>query len=148
MWIEYAIASFFASAAFGIIYQAPRNTLVKCGLVGMVGWMIYAFLVWKEVDTVPATLIASFVIALVSQTLARRFKTPMIIFSVPGIIPLVPGSLAYDAMRNFVQNDYSAAISIAAKAFMISGAIAFGLVFSEVLNQIIKKVRQTKAQLR
>ncbi|MBN9654714.1 threonine/serine exporter family protein [Halobacillus sp. GSS1] len=148
MWIEYAIASFFASAAFGIIYQAPRNTLVKCGLVGMVGWMIYAFLVWKEVDTVPATLIASFVIALVSQTLARRFKTPMIIFSVPGIIPLVPGSLAYDAMRNFVQNDYSAAISIAAKAFMISGAIAFGLVFSEVLNQIIKKIRQTKAQLR
>ncbi|WLR48146.1 threonine/serine exporter family protein [Halobacillus litoralis] len=148
MWIEYAIASFFASAAFGIIYQAPRNTLVKCGLVGMVGWMIYAFLVWKEVDTVPATLIASFVIALVSQTLARRFKTPMIIFSVPGIIPLVPGSLAYDAMRNFVQNDYSAAISIAAKAFMISGAIAFGLVFSEVLNQIIKKVKQTKAQVR
>ncbi|MFZ0475496.1 MAG: threonine/serine exporter family protein [Halobacillus sp.] len=148
MWIEYAIASFFASAAFGIIYQAPRNTLVKCGLVGMVGWMIYAFLVWKEVDSVPATLIASFVIALVSQTLARRFKTPMIIFSVPGIIPLVPGSLAYDAMRNFVQNDYSAAISIAAKAFMISGAIAFGLVFSEVLNQIIKKIRQTKAQLR
>ncbi|MYL51447.1 hypothetical protein GLV98_18390 [Halobacillus litoralis] len=148
MWIEYAIASFFASAAFGIIYQAPRNTLVKCGLVGMVGWMIYAFLVWKEVDSVPATLIASFVIALVSQTLARRFKTPMIIFSVPGIIPLVPGSLAYDAMRNFVQNDYSAAISIAAKAFMISGAIAFGLVFSEVLNQIIKKVKQTKAQVR
>ncbi|MYL72494.1 hypothetical protein GLW00_16740 [Halobacillus litoralis] len=148
MWIEYAIASFFASAAFGIIYQAPRNTLVKSGLVGMVGWMIYAFLVWKEVDSVPATLIASFVIALVSQTLARRFKTPMIIFSVPGIIPLVPGSLAYDAMRNFVQNDYSSAISIAAKAFMISGAIAFGLVFSEVLNQIIKKVRQTKAQLR
>ncbi|WP_394219598.1 threonine/serine exporter family protein [Halobacillus trueperi] len=147
MWIEYAIASFFASAAFGIIYQAPRNTLVKCGLVGMVGWMIYAFLVWKEVDSVPATLIASFVIALVSQTLARRFKTPMIIFSVPGIIPLVPGSLAYDAMRNFVQNDYSAAISIAAKAFMISGAIAFGLVFSEVLNQIIKKVKQTKAQV-
>ena len=148
MWIEYAISSFFASAAFGIIYQAPRNTLVKCGLVGMVGWMIYAFLVWKEVDSVPATLIASFVIALVSQTLARRFRTPMIIFSVPGIIPLVPGSLAYDAMRNFVLNDYSAAISIAAKAFMISGAIAFGLVFSEVLNQIIKKVKPTKAQVR
>ncbi|SDJ77703.1 threonine/serine exporter family protein [Salimicrobium halophilum] len=148
MWIEYAIASFFASAAFGIIYQAPRNTLIKCGLVGMVGWMIYAFLVWKEVDSVPATLTASFVIALVSQTLARRSRTPMIIFSVPGIIPLVPGSLAYDAMRNFVLNDYSAAISIAAKAFMISGAIAFGLVFSEVLNQIMKKMRQTKAQVR
>ncbi|MBX0359540.1 threonine/serine exporter family protein [Halobacillus sp. Nhm2S1] len=148
MLIEYAIASFFASAAFGIIYQAPRNTIIKCGLVGMIGWVIYISLVWREVDSVPATLIASFVIAMVSQMLARIYKTPMIIFSVPGIIPLVPGSLAYDAMRNFVQNDYSVAISIAAKAFMISGAIAFGLVFSEVLNQIIKKIRQTKVQLR
>ncbi|MGP4077622.1 threonine/serine exporter family protein [Halobacillus sp. K22] len=148
MLIEYAIASFFASAAFGIIYQAPRNTIIKCGLVGMIGWVIYISLVWAEVDSVPATLIASFVIAIVSQMLARIYKTPMIIFSVPGIIPLVPGSLAYDAMRSFVQNDYSVAISIAAKAFMISGAIAFGLVFSEVLNQIIKKMRKTKAQLR
>ncbi|SFF88320.1 Uncharacterized membrane protein YjjB, DUF3815 family [Halobacillus alkaliphilus] len=148
MLIEYAIASFFASAAFGIIYQAPRNTIIKCGLVGMIGWVIYISLVWAEVDSVPATLIASFVIAIVSQMLARIYKTPMIIFSVPGIIPLVPGSLAYDAMRSFVQNDYSAAISIAAKAFMISGAIAFGLVFSEVLNQIMKKMRQTKTQLR
>ncbi|KHE68004.1 threonine/serine exporter family protein [Halobacillus sp. BBL2006] len=148
MLIEHAIASFFASAAFGIIFQAPRNTLIKCGLVGMIGWIIYISLVWEEVDSVPATLIASFVIAMVSQMLARIYKTPMIIFSVPGIIPLVPGSLAYDAMRSFVQNDYSVAISIAAKAFMISGAIAFGLVFSEVLNQIIKKMRQTKAQLR
>jgi len=148
MLIEYAIASFFASAAFGIIYQAPRNTIIKCGLVGMIGWVIYISLVWEEVDSVPATLIASFVIAIVSQMLARIYKTPMIIFSVPGIIPLVPGSLAYDAMRSFVQNDYSVAISIAAKAFMISGAIAFGLVFSEVLNQIMKKMRQTKTQLR
>ncbi|MCA1012044.1 threonine/serine exporter family protein [Halobacillus halophilus] len=148
MLIEYAIASFFASAAFGIIYQAPRNTIIKCGLVGMIGWVIYISLVWEEVDSVPATLIASFVIAVVSQVLARIYKTPMIIFSVPGIIPLVPGSLAYDAMRSFVQNDYSVAISIAAKAFMISGAIAFGLVFSEVLNQIMKKMRQTKAQVR
>ncbi|GGF28207.1 membrane protein [Halobacillus andaensis] len=148
MLIEYAVASFFASAAFGMIYQAPRNTIINCGLVGMIGWVIYISLVWEEVDSVPATLIASFVIAMVSQMLARIYKTPMIIFSVPGIIPLVPGSLAYDAMRNFVQNDYSVAISIAAKAFMISGAIAFGLVFSEVLNQIIKKMRKTKAQLR
>ncbi|MYL54328.1 hypothetical protein GLW08_13415 [Pontibacillus yanchengensis] len=148
MLIEHIIASFFASAAFGIIFQAPRNTLIKCGLVGMIGWVIYISLVWEEVDSVPATLIASFVIAMVSQMLARMYKTPMIVFSVAGIIPLVPGSLAYDAMRSFVQNDYSLAISIAAKAFMISGAIAFGLVFSEVINQILKKMRRTKAQVR
>ena len=31
----------------------------------------------------------------------------MIIFSVAGIIPLVPGGTAYNAMRNIVEKDYA-----------------------------------------
>jgi uncharacterized membrane protein YjjB (DUF3815 family) len=44
-------------------------------------------------------------------------------------------------MRHVVLNDYNTAISLAAKAFMISGAIAMGLIFSEVVNQLIKRWR-------
>jgi uncharacterized membrane protein YjjB (DUF3815 family) len=54
------------------------------------------------------------------------------------MIPLVPGGMAYDAMRNFVENDYNIAVILGAKATMISGAIAIGLVFSEVVNQSIR----------
>lgn len=70
--------------------------------------------------------------------MARAYKTPITIFSVSGIIPLVPGGLAYEAMRHVVVNDYNMAIQLAAKAFMLSGAIAMGLVFSEVINQLTK----------
>jgi uncharacterized membrane protein YjjB (DUF3815 family) len=66
----------------------------------------------------------------------------MIVFSVSGIIPLVPGGMAYDAMRHFVTNDYNVAIELAAKAFMLSGAIAFGLTISEVLNQVYRRIRE------
>jgi uncharacterized membrane protein YjjB (DUF3815 family) len=38
-----------------------------------------------------------------------------------------------------VQKDYSAAIGIAAQAFLLSGAIAVGLVCSEVIQQLVKK---------
>jgi uncharacterized membrane protein YjjB (DUF3815 family) len=71
------------------------------------------------------------------------FRAPVIIFSVAGIIPLVPGGLAYNAMRSFVQNDYSAAMEMAAKALMLSGAIAVGLVLSEVLNQMIQSLSRS-----
>ena len=67
---------------------------------------------------------------------ARKFGMPMIIFSVPGIIPLVPGGMAYNAMRHIVENDFLAAISYASGAFMVSGAIAMGLVFAEVMFQL------------
>ncbi|WP_026581228.1 threonine/serine exporter family protein [Bacillus sp. J33] len=135
------ITSFIASAGFGVLFNAPKKSLLKCGFVGMVGWLVYIWLVNRDYDAVISSLIAAFTIALISQIFAKIYKTPIIIFSVAGIIPLVPGGLAYDAMRNFVENDYNAAIQLAAKAFMISGAIAVGLVISEVLNQFIRKIQ-------
>lgn len=140
--VEQLGTSFLASVAFGIIFNTPKTSLAKCGLVGMVGWMIYFLLVQYEVDQALATLAGAFCVAVFSQFFSRKYKTPSIIFSVMGIIPLVPGGLSYDAMRNFVENDYSVALQLAARAFMISGAIAFGLVFSEVINQLIKRRKQ------
>lgn len=138
--ITHLVTSFIASAAFGVLFNAPKKSLLKCGFVGMVGWFIYISLVGREFDAVVASLIAAFSIAVVSQIFAKIYRTPIIIFSVAGIIPLVPGGLAYDAMRNFVGNDYNMAVQLAAKALMISGAIAVGLVISEVLNQIIRRI--------
>lgn len=134
------ITSFIASAAFGILFNAPRQSLVKCGLIGMGGWVIYYILEEKNQDAVMATLIAAFFIGVVSNILAKVNKNPVIIFSVAGIIPLVPGGLAYDAMRRFVESNYDASLSLAARTLLLAGSIAFGLVFAEVINQIVKKL--------
>lgn len=139
--LTHMITSFIASAGFGVLFNAPKKSLLKCGFVGMVGWFVYIWLVNWQYDAVISSLIAAFTIAVISQIFAKMYKTPIIIFSVAGIIPLVPGGIAYDAMRNFVENDYNMAIQLAAKAFMISGAIAVGLVISEVINQMIRKVQ-------
>ncbi|WP_040346707.1 threonine/serine exporter family protein [Neobacillus bataviensis] len=140
------ITSFIATGAFGIIFNAPKETLVKCGLIGMGGWLVYYLLERYFDDAILASLAATIFVAVISQELAKFYKTPVIIFSVAGIIPLVPGGLAYNAMRNFVENDYNTAIGLAAKVFMIAGSIAFGLVFSEVINQVIRKINQNRAR--
>ncbi|WP_377892345.1 threonine/serine exporter family protein [Alkalihalobacillus sp. R86527] len=146
-FVAQLITSFIASTGFGVMFNAPKSSLLKGGLVGMSGWVIYFLMERSGIDAVIATVTASFFIAVISQIFAKVYRTPVIIFSVAGIIPLVPGGLAYDAMRHFVQNDYNTAINLAAKAFMISGSIAVGLVFSEVINQIIRNatmIRQEK----
>lgn len=136
---QHLLLSFLAAAAFGIIFNAPKSSLVQSGFVGMLGWGIYILFTINGSDAVNATLVASFVIAVASQVFAKLYRMPIIIFIVAGIIPLVPGGMAYDAMRNFVENDYNIALALAAKAFLISGSIAMGIVFSEVINQIIRK---------
>ena len=139
-YIQQLVTSFIASAAFGMIFNAPRSSLLQCGFAGMVGWMLY---IWLKVDMlvtpVTATLVAAFWVTMISYYFAKKYKKPIIVFSVSGIIPLVPGGLAYNALRHVAQNDYDAAVSLGAQAFMMSGAIALGLVLAEVVNQIIRK---------
>lgn len=147
--IEQFITSFIASAGFGILFNAPKKSLIRCGFTGMIGWGIYFWLENEAgFDSVIATLIAAFVVALISQVFAKFYKSPIIIYVVSGIIPLVPGGLAYDAMRNFVINDYNVALQHAAKVFMLSGAIAMGLAFSEVINQLLKRIPDKKQQMK
>ncbi|WEG13012.1 threonine/serine exporter family protein [Pullulanibacillus sp. KACC 23026] len=139
-----ALTSFIGSLMFCIIFNIPKSSLFKCGIVGMLGWVVYYAMSIHQINPVMATLFGAFTVAIISQIMARLYKTPMIIFSVAGIIPLVPGGMAYDAMRHFVSNDYATATSLAARAFMLSGSIAFGLIFSEVLNQLSRKTGNHK----
>ncbi|WP_127584158.1 threonine/serine exporter family protein [Paenibacillus koleovorans] len=136
---EQLLVSFAASAAFAVLFHAPRASLLHCGFVGALGWVLYVLLLRVPADPVLAALLASFFVAVLSQLFARTYKAPVIIFIVAGIIPLVPGGMAYDAMRNIVENQYDQAVQLGAKAFMLSGAIAIGIVFSEVLTYLSRR---------
>lgn len=137
--IAQLITSFLATSGFGIIFNVPKNSILKCGFVGMIGWGIYFFMVDQNIDAVPSSFVSAFFISILSHIFAKVYKTPVIVFIVGGIIPLVPGGLAYDAMRNFVSNEYGLGIEMAVKASLIAGAIAMGIVFSEVFNDVIKR---------
>ncbi|USK59805.1 threonine/serine exporter family protein [Peribacillus asahii] len=141
---EQVVTSFIASAAFGVLFNAPKQSLIKCGLVGMIGWVLYYGLVELEYDSIFATLVAAFVVGVISQFFAKRYKMPIIIFTIAGIIPLVPGGLSYDAMKHFVENDYNVAVQLAAKVCMLAGAIAMGIIFAEVMNQLMIKYNRRK----
>ena len=129
--------SFVATACFGVIFNAPTKVIPACGFVGAVGWTVYYLVTDMGLDDVRSSFIGAFVVALVAHFFSRKFRMPMIIFSVSGIIPLVPGGIAYNAMRNFMEFDYIMGLQNGIRAFMISGAIAMGLVFAEVIMQML-----------
>ncbi|MGE7020894.1 threonine/serine exporter family protein [Solibacillus cecembensis] len=129
--------SFVATACFGVIFNAPTKVIPACGFVGAVGWTVYYLVTDMGLDDVRSSFIGAFVVALVAHFFSRKFRMPMIIFSVSGIIPLVPGGIAYNAMRNFMEFDYVMGLQNGIRVFMISGAIAMGLVFAEVIVQML-----------
>ena len=136
--------SFLTTAAFAIITNVPKRSLIACGLTGMLGWMVYWSADSFGSGDVFATFLGAFTVALASYYFSKHKSLPVTIFNIPGIVPLVPGSLAYQSVRNLVLGDYVEAVSFAVRALMIAGAIAAGLVLSEVFNHNIRNFREKK----
>lgn len=141
--IAQLVTSFIAAAGFGVLFNAPRKMVVPGGIIGMCGWIVYFLLTSEEMNALPATVVAAILVGFLSHISARLFKIPVLIFYVSGIIPLVPGGIAYNAMRHFVENDYYTGVELSSRVMLLSGGIAIGLMFSEVVNQLVKKLAQT-----
>lgn len=89
-------AQFFLAGAgtlsFAVLFACPKRTLPCCALVGAVGWFIYELAVLYGADAAAASLIAVIPLTLVSRLFAILLKTPVTVFLLTGIFPLVPGA--------------------------------------------------------
>jgi uncharacterized membrane protein YjjB (DUF3815 family) len=129
MWI-FLLFSFLATISYGILFNVPQKAIFGGGLIGMGGWTIVSLLTPTVIPQIPAILIAGFFVATVSQLLAQRLKLPSTNFSIAGIIPLVPGAMAYRTMRSFVDGNYIEGLALATQTLLSAGAIAAGLMIS------------------
>ena len=59
------------------------------------------------------------------------------IFMIPGIIPLVPGSLAFRATQELVTLNFTDAGNTFIRAILIAGSIALGLLISDQLSKTL-----------
>lgn len=136
------ILTFIATISFGILFQVPPRTLITGGIIGIIGWEIKQISIGYALQPALGTLIASFTVATISQFLARWYKVPVTVFSIAGIIPLVPGYLAYSTMRYFVNGHVMDGITTGLNTAFSAGAIAAGLIFSEGLTRAFKGKRK------
>ena len=140
MFLDFIIqfgSSFVTALGFSILYNIPRKTIIPAGMTGAIGWTsFFFFTAYLSVTEFLATIIASFIIAFISQILARKFKTPVIIFTLPGLIPLVPGEMAYNMMLAFVEGNTTLGVEYGTSTFLTAGALALGLSINGALFQL------------
>ncbi|MFO8069146.1 MAG: threonine/serine exporter family protein [Alkalibacterium sp.] len=136
-YLTYFLAAFVASFAFGVMYNVPTRTLFASSISGALGWLVY-YIIAFQFDFVVfiGAGAASFLVAFFSQWFARHYRMPVIVFAVPAIIPLVPGSSAYNMMRAFIEGNSELALMYGTETFLVSGAIALGLSINSGLFQI------------
>lgn len=135
------VFSYLSAVGFGVILNVPRKALNGCGCVGVLGWLIYKFMMNQHAGMVLSNLTAALAIGLSSMFIARFKKMPMILFNIPSLVPLVPGGQAYRAVRNFAFGNNSEAIVYLVQVVLIAGSIAMGFFLAELVSRVYFKFR-------
>jgi len=101
------ICAFCGSLGFALYFNVKKGKIVLASSLGLLCWAVY-LIVMKACDQVfIASLVAAFVVSMLSEILARKVKAPSMIFYIISIIPLVPGGTLYYLMDAVVKSDKS-----------------------------------------
>lgn len=119
--------AFVATLGFAVLFNVPSRMLLVCGLTGAAGHLCRRLLLEQGVHPVTAAFCGALVVGLIGYSQARLFRLPRLIFTVTGIIPMVPGVLAYETVVYFMRDDILTGVESAVQAALICGAIGAGL---------------------
>ncbi|MCX6221915.1 MAG: threonine/serine exporter family protein [Bacteroidia bacterium] len=88
----------FAALGFAILFNVPQRTLLIIWAMGALGGLLKFLLLGVEVNIVLASLAGASLIGVLSVYAAHNKHAPPLVFSIPSVIPMVPGAFAYRMM--------------------------------------------------
>lgn len=92
-----------ASLGFAVLFNVPPRSLLLIWILAAIGGVIRLLMMNFGMNIVLASFIVSTIIGFLSIQAAHTKHTPPIIFSIPAVIPMVPGILAYRTMLGFIK---------------------------------------------
>ena len=84
--------------------------------------------------------------ALTAHILARVYKTPVTMFLIPGVIPLVPGAGMFKIVQSILDNTVDKTSFYFFQTLQMAGSIALGIFIIDTLFRIAKKNIVKKTQ--
>ncbi|MBQ2271046.1 MAG: threonine/serine exporter family protein [Firmicutes bacterium] len=137
------IAGIGSTVGYALIFNQPRRHLIPTGLIGAAGWILYLVAVEVGYGDAFASFLSAFLVTFLSQIAARLLKDPVMVFCIPGIMPIVPGAGMYRTMRAFVTRETALAAATGYATISMAGAIALGLLAATSLFQVMTAVNRT-----
>lgn len=134
MFLQFLICM-IATLSFAILFCAPKSQLIFCGMTGAFGWIVYLLLIENGIGSTVANLIAAFTLTVISRTIAAIRKTPVTVYLIAGIFPLVPGAGIYYTSYYFIMNEMDHFSQAGTEAITIAGSIVLGIIFGFALPQ-------------
>ena len=133
----FLVSAGLATAGFGMMFRTQYKSLLPGAVIAGIGYVLYEMMMQATASAAVASFAAAVFVGLASEIAARKLKSPAVVFTTMGVIPLVPGAWLYRTMLHIVNADYATATAVGLETIMIAGAIALALGFSTVMARSI-----------
>lgn len=137
-YIKPFISAFFATMGFALLYNVRKRNLIIASMCGAFAWMVYLVADHFTNSMVIPYFISGISIALYSELSATIFHSPVTVFLIPGIIPLVPGLTIYRTMEACLFGDITGFAEGLVNTLKIGGAISLGLILISSFFRIFR----------
>lgn len=135
---KYILDAIFAAipaVGFAMVFNVPRFALRFCALGGAIVYTLRTIFLDLGIYIEISTFLATLLFGTLAVYWSRKYIVPRPIYTVAAIIPLIPGTYAFDAVITLVEmNTHGVTpehialfIEDGLKAVSILGAISFGL---------------------
>lgn len=133
--------AFICTMGFATLFNVPKASILKSGIGGGIGWVLFNFINNMTDSVVISTFVASLAIAIIGELLAIKYRNPATVYIIPAIVPLVPGYGLYYTMLSIIENNYDLAAKHGSESFLISISIAGALTIVLSINTFRKQKR-------
>ena len=137
---------------FGLMDRMKKMTVTVSSFGGALTFTAEYILLTKTENIFLVYFLSACITCLYSEIMARIIKTPVTVIMLPAIIPLVPGSLIYRAMKGLLEKNSSAYMSNLVEVLLSAGGIASAAalcgaaatLYKKLINFWLDKLRETK----
>ncbi|GGK15777.1 membrane protein [Yeosuana aromativorans] len=100
--LEVSFWSGVAAVGFGLLFNIPKNSVLTVFMLGAGAGFIKFLLIHFNVHVVLSSFVAAFFVGLVCIPMAHKIHQPPVVFSIPPVIPMIPGYFAYETVLSIM----------------------------------------------
>lgn len=132
------VAAAVAAIGFAVISNPPRRAVLIAALLAAIGHACRFYLLERTpFDLTSSTLLAAFLIGMLSMLFAKIIHCPAEVFSFPALLPMIPGMYAYKtvlAVIRFMKTEDDTLLQLLIAEIFRNGLTTIFVLFALVIG--------------
>ena len=133
---------------FAFLFNIRGNKVISVALGGFLSWAFYLTVFHVTDNDFLAYFISAGAMSVFADIMARVHKAPTTTFTIPTLVPLIPGGSLYKTMRFALAGDSQTFVETGLATLKLAAALALGIIVASAVAKPILKYLNFRAHRR